>query len=75
MSQLHAGRLAMLSVHPGVRSGDTEPPHRGGHLVLAVTIHNPSGWHGASQELVDVPRPVLRRYSAGRGVLLGRPAG
>ncbi|WP_331728059.1 C39 family peptidase [Streptomyces sp. NBC_00158] len=78
--QLHAGRLVMLSVHPGVRSGDTEPPHRGGHLVLAVgadrdavTIHNPSGWHGTSQEFAVVPWPVMHRYYAGRGVLLGRP--
>ncbi|MGW1768426.1 C39 family peptidase [Streptomyces sp. NPDC002073] len=76
--QLRAGRLVMLSVHPGVRSADAEPPQRGGHLVLAVgadeesvTIHNPSGWHGTSQEFAAVPWPVMRRYYAERGVLLG----
>ncbi|PBC70143.1 hypothetical protein BX265_7535 [Streptomyces sp. TLI_235] len=76
--QLAAGNLVMLSVHPWIRRGDTEPPTRGGHLVLAVgagpeavTIHNPSGWHGQSQEFVDVPWAVAQRYYAGRGVVLG----
>ncbi|MDH6111846.1 hypothetical protein P3T36_002160 [Kitasatospora sp. MAP12-15] len=77
--QVRSGRLVMLSVHPGIRSAEIEPPTRGGHLVLAVgadadslTIHNPSGWYGVSQEFVEVPWPTVRRYYAGRGVLLGK---
>lgn len=74
---LGPGGLAMLSVHPGIRRGEVEPPVRGGHLVLAVgadpealTIHNPSGWYGESQQFARVPWAVVRRYYAGRGVLL-----
>jgi hypothetical protein len=33
---LRAGGLAMLSVHPSIRTLDPAPPRTGGHLVLAV---------------------------------------
>ncbi|MFB7631514.1 C39 family peptidase [Streptomyces sp. NPDC056149] len=73
-----AGRLVLLSVHPAIRDADPEPPHRGGHLVLAVgvtpdhvVIHNPSGFPGRSQEFAHVDWPTLDRVYAGRGVVLG----
>ncbi|CDR03651.1 C39 family peptidase [Streptomyces iranensis] len=75
---LAAGRLAMLSVHPSLRALDPRPPHRGGHLVLAVgatpdhlLVHNPSGFPDGSQRFAEVPWGDLGRFYAGRGVLLG----
>jgi hypothetical protein len=75
-----AGGLAMLSVHPSIRGLGPEPPQRGGHLVLAVgvaedavVIHNPSGFHGSSQEFVPVRWTDLARFHADRGVLLFPP--
>ncbi|MFJ2743778.1 C39 family peptidase [Streptomyces sp. NPDC087440] len=77
---LSRGRLLMLSVHPSVRElAPTAPPARGGHLVLAVgydaqalLVHNPSGFHGRSQEFARIPWSDLERFYAGRGVVLGR---
>ncbi|MGI9004497.1 MAG: C39 family peptidase [Pseudonocardia sp.] len=81
-SHLSAGRLIMLSVHARVRNPQTEPPRRGGHLVLAVGattehlfVHNPSGLPGDSQEFAAIPWPRLERFSARRGVVLGPGAG
>ncbi|MFS7874177.1 C39 family peptidase [Streptomyces asiaticus] len=75
---LAAGRLAMLSVHPSLRTLDPRPPHRGGHLVLAVgataghlLVHNPSGFPDGSQRFAEIPWGDLGRFYAGRGVLLG----
>ncbi|MCG0285028.1 C39 family peptidase [Streptomyces sp. PSAA01] len=75
---LAAGRLAMLSVHPSLRTLDPRPPHRGGHLVLAVgatpdhlLVHNPSGFPDGSQRFAEVPWTDLGRFYAERGVLLG----
>ncbi|MFJ8013865.1 C39 family peptidase [Streptomyces sp. NPDC096339] len=78
-TELSRGRLVLLSVHKTIRTLDPEPAERGGHLVLAVgsgpdhiTIHNPSGFPGHSQEFHQVPRSDLPRFFAGRGVVLGR---
>jgi len=78
--ELTAGRLAMLSVHPSIRTLDPHPPRQGGHLVLAVgandqelLIHNPSGFPDGSQQYARVPWPDLDRFYAGRGVVLGPP--
>ncbi|MCK7625226.1 C39 family peptidase [Streptomyces sp. RS10V-4] len=75
---LHEGQLVLLSVHPSIRDADPAPPHRGGHLVLAVgvtpghvVVHNPSGLPGHSQEFAPVPWAKLDRVYAGRGVVLG----
>lgn len=73
------GRLVVISVHKTIRHAETsEPPSRGGHLVLAVgatedalLIHNPSGLPGVSQEYAPVPWERLERFYAGRGVVLG----
>ncbi|MEV0090239.1 C39 family peptidase [Streptomyces sp. NPDC050738] len=77
-AHLAAGGLAMLSVHPSIRELHPEPPHKGGHLVLAVAadednlyVHNPSGFPGRSQRAAAVPWPDLDRFYAGRGVFLG----
>ncbi|MBD0709343.1 MULTISPECIES: C39 family peptidase [unclassified Streptomyces] len=77
---LAAGRLPILSVHPSIREPHLVPPARGGHLVLAVgatedhvIIHNPSGFHGLSQEFARVPWPEFERFYAERGVVLGAP--
>ncbi|MFF3687386.1 C39 family peptidase [Streptomyces sp. NPDC002187] len=77
-----SGRLLLLSVHPSIRELAPSPPHRGGHLVLAVgttedhvVIHNPSGFPGHSQQFARIPWKVLDRYYAGRGVELGLGAG
>lgn len=77
---LAAGRLAMISVHPSIRTLEPAPPRAGGHLVLAVgaddeglLVHNPSGFAGESQQHARVPWADLGRFYAGRGILLGPP--
>jgi hypothetical protein len=79
---LAAGRLPMISVHPSVRTLDPAPPRTGGHLVLAVgadddalLVHNPSGFPDGSQQFARIPWSDLGRFYAGRGVVLGPPAG
>jgi len=75
---ISAGRLALLSVHKTVRTPNTDPPAKGGHLVLAVgtskesvMLHNPSGLPGLSQEAAEVSWDRLDAFYAGRGVILG----
>jgi len=76
MTHVRAGGLAMLSVHPWIRWPDRRPPHRGGHLVLAVdvdggdtlVINNPSGLHDHSQQQFRISADQFRRFDAGRGV-------
>ncbi|MGW5350978.1 C39 family peptidase [Streptomyces sp. NPDC004031] len=76
--EIAAGRLVMVSVHPGIRTPETEPPGRGGHLVLVVgadaegvELNNPSGFPGRSQQHARVSWTALERFFAGRGVVLG----
>ncbi|MGI5335931.1 hypothetical protein ACQEVS_00315 [Streptomyces sp. CA-181903] len=59
------------------RRPDSEPPAKGGHLVLAVgatehclLIHNPSGFPGTSQHDFPVPWDRLDHFYAGRGIVL-----
>ncbi|MGK4579673.1 C39 family peptidase [Kitasatospora sp. HPMI-4] len=75
---LAAGRLAVISVHPSIRTLDPQPPRTGGHLVLAVganrdelLIHNPSGFPDGSQSFARVPWGDLGRFYAERGIVLG----
>ncbi|MCX5182633.1 C39 family peptidase [Streptomyces sp. NBC_00268] len=72
------GGVALLSVHKTVRTPDTDPPSKGGHLVLAVGVseekvmlHNPSGLPGRSQVAAEVTWDRLGSFYAGRGVILG----
>ncbi|MFI0718116.1 C39 family peptidase [Streptomyces sp. NPDC021224] len=76
--EIAAGRLVMVSVHPGIRTPETEPPGKGGHLVLVVNantegveLNNPSGFPGLSQQHARVPWAALERFYAGRGIVLG----
>ncbi|MFG3024716.1 C39 family peptidase [Streptomyces sp. NPDC048254] len=79
---LASGNLLMLSVHPSIREPHVVPLRKGGHLVLAVgatanhlIIHNPSGFHGVSQEFARVTWSEFDRFYADRGVVLGKPEG
>ncbi|MFI0895153.1 C39 family peptidase [Streptomyces sp. NPDC020983] len=79
--EIAAGRLVMISVHPGIRTPGAEPPGRGGHLVLVVgadaegvELNNPSGFPGVSQQHARVSWAGLERFYAGRGIVLGRTA-
>jgi hypothetical protein len=81
-SGIAAGRVVLLSVHKTIRTLDPAPPHRGGHLVLAVgaspeavVLHNPSGLPDRSQQFHHVPWSSLDRFYAGRGVVLGPSTG
>ncbi|MFI0718130.1 C39 family peptidase [Streptomyces sp. NPDC021224] len=76
--EIAASRLVMISVHPGVRTPEAEPPSKGGHLVLVVNadaegveLNNPSGLPGLSQQHARVSWATLERFYAGRGVVLG----
>ncbi|MEU2741972.1 C39 family peptidase [Streptomyces sp. NPDC007095] len=77
-----AGALPLLSVSSSIRTPETSPTHRGGHLVLAVGasdaavyLHNPSGLPGVSQEFAEVAWDDFARFYAGRGVVLRRADG
>jgi hypothetical protein len=73
------GRLFIASVHPSIRRPDTEPPGRGGHLVLLfgstpdglLRFHNPSGDTPATRRDARLPPDSFGRFFAGRGILLG----
>ena len=78
-SQLTEDRLAIISVHPGIRRPAEPPPVRGGHLVLAVgthpgglVIHNPSGLPDASPRFAVGTFDTRSRFFAGRGMPVGR---
>ncbi|WP_353619660.1 C39 family peptidase [Rhizobium sp. ICMP 5592] len=69
----------IASVHHSIRWSDTEPPSKGGHLVLvtavdagSVRFHNPSGHEVATRENVELPLEVFERFFAGRGIAIDR---
>ena len=69
----------VASVHHSIRWSDTEPPSKGGHLVLvtavdagSVRFHNPSGHEAATRENVELPLEVFERFFAGRGIAIDR---
>ena len=77
VDNVHDGGLAMISVHPTIRTPWQTPPHRGGHLVLVtgydtggLLVHNPSGLPGESQRHARVGFDVLGRFYAGRGIVI-----
>lgn len=69
----------IASVHHSIRWSDTEPPSKGGHLVLvtavdagSVRFHNPSGHEVATRENVELPLEAFERFFAGRGIAIDR---
>jgi hypothetical protein len=69
----------IASVHHSIRWPDTEPPSKGGHLVLvtavnagSVRFHNPSGHEIATREDVELPLEIFGRFFAGRGIAIDR---
>ncbi|NTI15040.1 hypothetical protein G6L94_05925 [Agrobacterium rhizogenes] len=69
----------VASVHHSIRWSDTEPPSKGGHLVLvtavdagSVRFHNPSGHEVATRENVELPLEIFGRFFAGRGIAIDR---
>ena len=68
----------MASVHHSIRWPDSEPPSKGGHLVLvtaatpdAVRFHNPSGHQRDTQADVVLPLADFARFFANRGIAVG----
>ncbi|CAH2405030.1 C39 family peptidase [Mesorhizobium escarrei] len=68
-------RFFMASVHPSIRWPDSEPPSKGGHLVLVtdgsngvIRFHNPSGHDETNQEDVMLSLASFDRFFANRGV-------
>ncbi|MDL2407655.1 hypothetical protein PY650_18710 [Rhizobium calliandrae] len=67
----------IASVHHSIRWPETEPPARGGHLVLVTALnsgvirfHNPSGHEAATRENVELPLETFDRFFAGRGIAI-----
>jgi hypothetical protein len=78
------GGIFIASVHPFIRWPDTEPPARGGHLVLVfgtaeggqvLRFHNPSGDTPETQADARLDIESFDRFFAGRGILLPGAAG
>ena len=75
---LAASQFFIASVHHSIRWPDTEPPSKGGHLVLvtaatpnAVRFHNPSGHNLAARENVELPIDAFSKFFARRGIAIG----
>ncbi|MFS8111570.1 C39 family peptidase [Rhizobium jaguaris] len=69
----------IASVHHSIRWPETEPPGRGGHLVLVTAVsanmirfHNPSGHETATRENVELTLETFDRFFAGRGIAIDR---
>ncbi len=69
----------VASVHHSIRWPETEPPARGGHLVLVTALdentirfHNPSGHIDATRENVEMPLDIFDKFFAGRGIAIDR---
>ncbi|GES50097.1 hypothetical protein RsS93_27110 [Rhizobium dioscoreae] len=67
----------IASVHHSIRWPETEPPAKGGHLVLVTAVdgnsirfHNPSGHVDATRENAEMPLEVFERFFAGRGIAI-----
>jgi hypothetical protein len=74
------GTPVIASVHPWIRWPARTPPERGGHLVLVtgsaageLTLNNPSGLPGHSQQGARIPMADFGRFYAGRGMLVTVP--
>ncbi|WP_052120794.1 cysteine peptidase family C39 domain-containing protein [Inquilinus limosus] len=74
---LRGATFFIASVHPSIRRPDSDPPAKGGHLVLVhgqkdgmLVFHNPSGHDRASRESVALPVETFDRFFAGRGIAI-----
>jgi hypothetical protein len=81
-AQVGGGTVAIASVHPWIRWPARIPPERGGHLVLVtgaaageLTLNNPSGLPGHSQQGARVSTADFGRFYAGRGMIVTVPVG
>lgn len=77
--ELKKGNCFMVSVSSSIRKLNHTPEHKGGHLVLmtgydddkkTLYLHNPSGFFDESQENFEVSEKDLRKFFAGRGILI-----
>ena len=76
---LTQSQFFIASVHHSIRWQDTEPPAKGGHLVLVTALegnvirfHNPSGHMAATRENVEMPLETFDKFFAGRGIAIDR---
>ncbi|MCG8157185.1 hypothetical protein JMY81_04390 [Brenneria goodwinii] len=67
----------MASVHPSIRWQESNPPQKGGHLVLVidashnyVIFHNSSGDATDNREYITMPTEKFSLYYAERGILI-----
>jgi hypothetical protein len=75
---LASGAVYVASVHPMIRRPESEPPFRGGHLVLVFGVdqagrlrfHNPSGDTAATRDDVRMEVSAFGRFHAERGILI-----
>ncbi|WP_275507228.1 C39 family peptidase [Rhizobium sp. AC27/96] len=76
---LRQSEFFIASVHHSIRWPETEPPMKGGHLVLVTGIdgsrirfHNPSGHVDATRENAEMSLEVFEKFFAGRGIAIDR---
>ncbi|MFK0163611.1 C39 family peptidase [Rhizobium sp. NPDC090279] len=76
---LRQSQFFIASVHHSIRWPETEPPAKGGHLVLVTALeedmirfHNPSGHIDATRENAEMPLEIFDRFFAGRGIAIDR---
>ncbi|WP_405048623.1 C39 family peptidase [Rhizobium rhizogenes] len=74
---LRQSEFFIASVHHSIRWPETEPPAKGGHLVLVTAIdgsrirfHNPSGHVDATRENAEMSLEVFEKFFAGRGIAI-----
>lgn len=77
--EIKKGSFVIASVHPGIRTPESSPPSKGGHLVLItsvnrkkdeITFHNPSGLTRETQENAALKIKVFEQFFAGRGIVI-----
>jgi len=70
-SEIRKGSFVIASVHPSIRTPESLPPSKGGHLVLItsvdrgnqqITFHNPSGLTKETQENAVLKIEVFEKF-------------
>lgn len=81
MVALARGDYVMASVSSMIRSPESRPRHKGGHLVLVLgydlkkkifLIHNPSGSFNHNQTYAELSFRDFARFFAERGIVIGK---